>query len=84
MTVSAFLAVVQQHLQDAVRAWAPWARSAWCRKQRRHLRFPSASVVWVRDRPTVEWAEWGARQGYFEVQYMDGLAYLRPLAAKAA
>jgi hypothetical protein len=57
-------------------AWDPVARGAWCRKQRRHLRVPGHSAVWVR-RDEVPWATWGERHGYFEVQRMDGLAYLR-------
>jgi hypothetical protein len=60
-----------------------FARGAWCREQRRHLRLPGHSVVWVRGE-AVPWAEWGARQGYFEVQRMDGLPYLRALGAPSA
>jgi hypothetical protein len=59
-------------------AWEPFARRAWCRKQRRHLNVPGHSVVWVRGK-TVSWAEWGARREYFEVQKMEGLPYLRAL-----
>jgi len=40
-------------------------------------------VVWVRG-DSLPWAEWGARHGYFEVQRMDGLPYLRLLGAPAA
>jgi hypothetical protein len=78
MTISAFLAAVQDQLFGA--AWGPLARGAWCRKQRRHLRVPGHSVVWVRG-DALPWAEWGARRGYFEVQRMDGLPYLRALGA---
>jgi hypothetical protein len=39
--------------------------------------------VWVRG-DAVPWAEWGARRGYFEVQQMDGLSYLRALGAPVA
>ncbi len=78
MTMSAFLAAVRRHLFGS--AWSPLARVAWCRKQRRHLRVPGHAVVWVRG-DAVPWAEWGARRGYFEVQHMDGLSYLRALAA---
>ena len=59
-------------------AWLPFARGAWCRKQRRHLGVPGHSVVWIR-RDVASWADWGARHGYFEVQQMDGLSYLRAL-----
>jgi len=83
MTVTAFLAAVQRHLVDAIRTWGPWTRGAWCRKQRRHLRARGGQVVWVRG-DAVSWAEWGARRGYFEMQYMDGLAYLRTLGAPVA
>lgn len=80
MSVSAFLAALQRHLADAIRTGAPWTRWGWCRKQRRHLRASGGSIVWVRG-DAVPWAEWGARRGYFEVQYMDGLPYLSALAA---
>ncbi len=79
MTVTAFLAAVQRQLVDAFRTGGPWTRSAWCRSQRRHLSVPGGSVVWVRG-DALPWAEWGARRGYFEVQYMDGLPYLRARA----
>jgi hypothetical protein len=55
-------------------------RGAWCRKQRRYLRVPGHSVVWIRGE-AVRWAAWGERHGYFEVQQMDGLSYLRALGA---
>ena len=61
-------------------AFGPLARGAWCRKQRRHLSVPGHSVVWVRGE-VLPWAEWGARRGYFEVQQMDGLSYLRAFGA---
>jgi len=60
--------------------WDLLARIAWCRKQRRALGIPGHSVVWVRGN-AVPWAEWGERHGYFEVQRMDGLPYLRALGA---
>lgn len=81
MAISAFLAAVRRRLFGP--AWNPLARGAWCRKQRRHLRVPGHSVVWVRG-DAVPWAEWGARRGYFEVQRMDGLPYLRALGAPVA
>jgi hypothetical protein len=76
MTISAFLAVVSKGLFGSV--LGPLARGAWCRKQRRNLNLPGRSVVWVRG-DAVPWAEWGARHGYFEVEQMDGLSYLRAL-----
>ncbi|HEY6101149.1 MAG TPA: hypothetical protein VIW03_17060 [Anaeromyxobacter sp.] len=82
MTPPAFLAAIRRHLLDAVRTWGPGTRGAWCRKQRRLLGVSGGSVVWVRG-DAVPWAEWGARRGYFEVQYMDGLPYLRALGAPA-
>jgi hypothetical protein len=81
MTLAALVAAVRRHLVGS--AWDPLARVAWCRKQRRHLRVPGHSVVWVRGE-SVPWAEWGARRGYFEVQRMDGLPYLRALGAPVA
>ena len=81
LTLSAMLAGIGRNLFGG--GWAPLARGAWCRKQRRHLRVAGHSVVWVRG-DAVPWAEWGARRGYFEVQRMDGLPYLRALGATAA
>ncbi len=78
ITLLAIIAMVRKHLFGS--AWDPLARGAWCRKQRRHLRVSGHSVVWVRG-DAVPWAEWGARHGYFEVQRMDGLPYLRALGA---
>jgi hypothetical protein len=81
MTVSAFLAAVWGELLGW--ASAPFGgRRAWCHKQRRHLSIPGHSVVWVRGEK-VPWAVWGARRGYFEVQLMDGLPYLRALGGSA-
>lgn len=78
MPMSGFITAVRTHLIGS--AWDPLARGAWCRKQRRHLSVPGHSVVWVRG-AAAPWAEWGARRGYFEVQQMDGLSYLRALGA---
>jgi hypothetical protein len=81
MTVPEFLAAVRRHLSEAIPTSGLWTRSAWCRKQRRHLAAPGGgSVVWVRG-DALPWAQWGARRGYFEVQYMDGLPYLRAVGA---
>jgi hypothetical protein len=79
MPAPRFLSALSSTLLAALWTLASGSRGAWCRKQRRRLRTPGSSVVWVRG-AAVAWAEWGARRGYFEVQYMDGLAYLRPLA----
>ncbi|HTP29202.1 MAG TPA: hypothetical protein VMK12_26515 [Anaeromyxobacteraceae bacterium] len=78
MTMSALFAAMRKNLLGSV--WGPLVRGAWCRKQRRHLSVPGHSVVWVRG-DAVPWAEWGARHGYFEVDLMDGLSYLRALGA---
>ena len=78
MTLSGLLAAVRKNLFGS--AWIPARRGAWCRKQRRHLGVPGNSVVWVRGE-AVPWAEWGASRGYFEVQRMDGLSYLRAVGA---
>lgn len=83
MTVTAFLSAAYGHVLSAVQMWGFWAPRAWCRKQRRRLAVPGGSVVWIR-RDVLPWAEWGARRGYFEVQYMDGLPYLRALGAPGA
>jgi len=81
MKLSAFLAAL---LRDPIGStWKPFARRAWCRKQRRRLGVPGQSVVWVRGE-AVLWAQWGARRDYFEVQEMDGLSYLRALGAPTA
>lgn len=74
MTISTLLAAVRRFLASA---GGPLARGAWCRKQRRHLRSAGGSVVWVRG-DALPWARWGARHGFFDVELMDGLAYLRP------
>ncbi|BDG04725.1 hypothetical protein [Anaeromyxobacter oryzae] len=76
MPLDPFLAAVRTHLLDPLAARTPWARGAWCRKQRRRLDARRGAVVWIRG-DALRWAEWGARVGYFEVQYMDGLPYLR-------
>ena len=81
MTLSAILDEIQRQLFGA--GFGPLARGAWCRKQRRHLSVPGHSVVWIRGQ-TLPWAEWGARRGYFEVQQMDGLSYLRALGVPVA
>jgi hypothetical protein len=77
MTIPAFLAAVRKIFGSGL---GSLGRGAWCRKQRRHLGVPGHSVVWVRG-DALPWAEWGARQGYFEVQRMDGLPYLRAVDA---
>jgi hypothetical protein len=77
-TLKAALEAVRKHLLGG--AFNPLMRTAWCRKQRRQLRMPGGSVVWVKAH-AVPWAEWGARRGYFDVERMDGLAYLRALGA---
>lgn len=56
------------------------ARREWCSRQRQSLRIPGHFVVWVR-KETMAWAEWGAERGYFELERMDGLVYLRGLGA---
>ncbi len=81
MTIPALLEALRRNLFGG--ALGPLGRGAWCRKQRRRLAAPGHSVVWVRA-DTVPWAEWGARHGYFEVQHMDGLPYLRTFGAPAA
>jgi hypothetical protein len=78
-TFAAALEAVRKHLFGG--AFDPLMRAVWCRKQRRQLRVPGRSVVWVRGEPAVQWAEWGARRGYFDVERMDGLAYLRASVA---
>jgi hypothetical protein len=83
MSPTALLAALRTRVIEAARTWMPGARGAWCRSQRRRLRTSGGSVVWLRG-AAVGWAEWGARRGYFEVQYMDGLAYLRAASAPTA
>ena len=81
MTLSAFLVAVRTQLFGS--AWDPLARLAWCRQQRRRLGVPGQAVLWIRG-AALPWAEWGERHGYFEVERMDGLPYLRALPAPAA
>ena len=81
MRLSAFFSALLRNPIGS--AWNPFARRAWCRKQRRRLGVPGQSVVWVREE-AVSWAQWGARREYFEVQQMDGLSYLRALGAPTA
>lgn len=78
MAFSELLAAVRSQFGGS--GWNPLARAVWCRKQRLHLAVPGHAVVWVRG-ATLPWAEWGARRGYFEVQRMDGLSYLRAIGA---
>jgi hypothetical protein len=67
---------------DAAREWlsllAPggWGKLAWCARQRRRLAGPNGAVVWLRGEE-LDWATWGVRHGFFEVERMDGLPYLR-------
>jgi hypothetical protein len=79
MTVASFLSVLRR-LEQAVPPWRGWARQVWCRRQRRELRAPRSSVVWIRAEK-VPWAVWGAQHGFFEVERMDGLMYLRAAGA---
>lgn len=76
VTRDRLVTAAREHLVRPV--WALLARRLWCHRQRRRLGIPGSSVVWVRG-PAVLWAEWGARRGYFEVERMEGLAYLRAL-----
>ena len=81
MTFSSILAVLRTHLLGS--ALDPLARLTWCRKQRRLLGIPGHAVIWIRD-GSAPWAAWGERHGYFEVERMDGLPYLRAVAAPVA
>lgn len=81
ISLGGLLEALRRHLFGS--AWDPFARGAWCRQQRRRLRAAGNPVVWVRG-DAVAWAEWGARHGYFEVQRMDGLPYLRALGTVPA
>lgn len=78
-----FAAAIRDRMAEVLRAWAPGARGAWCRTQRRRLRSSSGAVIWVRG-PALPWAEWGARRGYFAVEYMDDVAYLQALPGPKA
>lgn len=78
LTLRQIVESAREHLVRPV--WDLLARRAWCRRQRRQLGIPGHSVVWVRG-PALLWAEWGGRRGYFEVQQMDRLSYLRALGA---
>jgi hypothetical protein len=76
VTLSRGLAAIRDRVTEAIGSYAPGARGAWCRTQRSRLRVSDGAVIWVRG-PTLSWAEWGARRGYFTVGYMDGIAYLQ-------
>jgi len=78
-----FAAAIRDRVTEAIRTWAPGARGAWCRDQRRRLRSSNGAVIWVRG-PALPWAEWGARRGYFAVGYMDEIAYLQALPGPGA
>ncbi len=83
MPPKTLLAELKELLERLVPAWGPLARGAWCRRQRRRLRDPTRPVVWVRGGgDELRWAKWGASRGFFDVQYMDGLPYLRALGAR--
>ncbi len=84
MSLAHVVAAIRDGVAEFVQTWAPGARGGWCRSQRRRLLTSSdAAVIWVRG-PTLPWAEWGARRGYFAVEYMDRIAYLRALPGPAA
>jgi hypothetical protein len=76
VSVARLVAAIRARAAEIVQTWAPGARGAWCRSQRRLLQASDGAVVWVRG-PTLPWALWGARRGYFAVERMDGIAYLR-------
>jgi len=73
-TLKDLVEAARTHLLRPV--WGLVARGFWCRAQRRRLRLPEAAVVWVRG-GAVPWAEWGGRRGYFDVERVNKLAYLR-------
>lgn len=81
MTLATLAATLRTHLLGP--GWNPLARIAWCRKQRRLLGVAGHAVIWIRG-ATGPWADWGERHGYFRIERMDGLPYLRPMAAVAA
>ncbi len=78
MSPARLVAAIRDRVTEVVQTWAPGGRGAWCRSQRRLLASSGGAVIWVRG-PTLPWAEWGARRGYFAVDRMDGIAYLRAL-----
>ncbi|HUL59325.1 MAG TPA: hypothetical protein VLU43_08635 [Anaeromyxobacteraceae bacterium] len=80
MSEPAIVTKLLGRLQKAIPAWQGWARRAWCQEQRRRLTGAGRSVVWVRG-DKEPWAQWGARHGFFDVERMDGLPYLRALGA---
>ena len=82
LSAARLLAAIRSRVADAFQTWAPGARGEWCRRQRCRLRSSDGAVIWVRGR-AVPWAEWGARRGYFVIDYMDGIAYVRALPAHA-
>jgi hypothetical protein len=80
MSVRASFAKVRERLSVLAPQWSGWSRLAWCLRQRRALRGSRGAVIWVRS-AKLPWAVWGERHGFFEVERMDGLPYLRAATA---
>lgn len=63
-------------LASALPVLGPWARRAWCRRQRARLLGVVTGVVWV-PVDEVPWALWGAEHRFFQAERAGRLVYLR-------
>ncbi len=67
-------------LVAALPGWLELSRRWWCAEQRSRLRRLGSSVAWLHDGEKIPWARWGAENGFFELEWADGLPYLRSVA----
>ena len=77
------LATIVNRLEKTIPGWGAWGRWTWCREQRKQLGAARSTVIWVHDSGKVPWALWGARNGFFVVEWAGPLAYLRAVVARA-
>jgi hypothetical protein len=68
-------------LEIAVPGWRALGRRSWCRKQRSRLHALDRRIVWIHDGEKMPWAFWGARKGFFELEWAGRLPYLRAVPA---
>jgi hypothetical protein len=76
MSLAAYLLVLVGVLPGARKL----ARRAWCAQQRDWLRLRAPRVRWVHDGQRMPWALWGAENHFFELDWANGLPYLRAAA----
>ena len=80
MTMKLLLAAWMRRLAQGIPVWDSLARWAWCRRQRKQLHVAEHGVVWLRGE-NESWALWGAKNGFFGLEWAGPLPYLRALAA---